>query len=95
MEAEVAPEMGMMEIDVDVAMDEYVVTREEIVVAFNMATTAKGLRRWAKHMRIRMANGAMVETFDAATRSTAVLLTAAVLLDATARLVMSVTIGGE
>jgi hypothetical protein len=91
MEAEVTPDMGMMEIDVD----EYVVTREEIVVAFNMATTAKGLHRWVKHMRIRMANVAMVETFDAATRSTAVLLTAAVLLDATARLVMSVTIGGE
>ena len=53
MENKVVPQMRMMEIHIDVAMNEYIISRREIVVAFEMALVS--VKRWSwglKHMRV-------------------------------------------
>lgn len=53
MENKVVPQMGMMEIDIDVAVDEYIMLRREIVMAFEMALVSmKRLSRGLKHVRV-------------------------------------------
>ena len=56
MENKVIPEMRMMEIHIDVAMDEYIATRPEIVVAFKMALISAKLalvsaKRWSRSLK--------------------------------------------